>query len=117
LEKSDCIEGRFMASYRQLAANILMLSGLLSIGCSTPNQNPLHVFAPYRGAPMGEDLRSPPTTDPRYTQPPTYPPALLKPVAKVKDEDSGTGLKRAPIGSPGMSMPGNASSMGGPGGF
>lgn len=109
-----------MASYRHLAAYFLVLSGLTSLGCSTPSQNPLHVFAPYRGAPMGEDLRSPPASDPRYTQPPTYPPALLKPVAKIKDEESGTGLRRAPVGSPGMTSPGMTSpgnAMGGPGGF
>ncbi|HMO37250.1 MAG TPA: hypothetical protein PKA06_14525 [Gemmatales bacterium] len=102
-----------MASLRCIVS-LLVCSVFGLLGCSSTGRNPLYVFAPYRGSPMGEDLRSPPPNDPRYTQPPSYPPALLKPVAKAKDEEYGTGLRRAPIGSGGMPSP---SAMGGPGGF
>jgi hypothetical protein len=89
----------------------VMLAGLLLAGCSTPGKG-LNVFAPYRGSQQTEELRSPPPTDPRYTEAPSYPAPLLKPVVKVKDEENGTGLRRAPAGSAG-NLPG----MGGPGGY
>ena len=79
----------------------LALFGLFSLGCATPGKG-LNVFAPYRGAPNGEEYRSPPADDARFTQAPSYPSHLLKPVVKVKDEETGSGLKRAPIGSSGM---------------
>lgn len=88
----------------------VMLSGLLLAGCSTPGKG-LNVFAPYRGSQQVEEYRSPPPNDPRYTEAPSYPAPLLKPVVKVKDEENGTGLRRAPVGTAG-SMPG----MGAPGG-
>ena len=86
----------------------LLMAGLLMLGCSTPGKG-LNVFAPYRGSPNGEEYRSPPANDPRFTQAPSYPSHLLKPVVKVKDEETGTGLRRAPIGG-GGGMP-----MGAPG--
>lgn len=54
-------------------------------GCSSTAG--LGVFAPYRGALLAEEYRSPPTNDSRFTQPPTYPSHLLKPVFKQKDDD------------------------------
>lgn len=88
----------------------VMLLVLLLAGCSTPGKG-LNVFAPYRGSQQVEEYRSPPPNDPRFAGAPTYPSQLLKPVVKVKDEETGTGLRRAPIGTagnmPGMGMPGN----------
>lgn len=79
----------------------LLPAVVLLAGCSTPGKG-LNVFAPYRGAQNGEEYHSPPANDQRYTQAPSYPAQLLKPVVKIKDEDTGTGLRRAPIGSSGM---------------
>ncbi|MFT3879977.1 MAG: hypothetical protein QM703_10000 [Gemmatales bacterium] len=88
----------------------IVLAGIFMAGCSTPGKG-LNVFAPYRGSQQTEELRSPPPTDPRYTEAPSYPAPLLKPVVKIKDEETGTGLRRAPVGTAG-NMP-----MGGPGGM
>jgi len=88
---------------KNLCRALLLGMTLTVVGCSTPSKG-LNVFAPYRGATQTEEYRSPPPADPRYTQAPSYPQQLLKPVVKVKDEETGTGLRRAPVGS-GM-MPG-----------
>lgn len=95
---------------RSLQIGSMILAGMVITGCSTPGKG-LNVFAPYRGSQQTEELRSPPPTDPRYAEAPSYPSQLLKPVVKVKDEETGTGLRRAPVGTAG-NMPG----MGGPGG-
>jgi hypothetical protein len=87
----------------------VVVLGIISLGCSSTSSRG-NIFAPYRGSAVGEELRSPPPDDARYTSAPSYPPSLLKPVAKMKDEENGTGLRRAPIG-------GGMSSMPGPGGF
>ncbi|MBL8823519.1 MAG: hypothetical protein JNJ77_13100 [Planctomycetia bacterium] len=79
------------------------------MGCTSTSRG-FNVFAPYRGSAQPEEMRSPPPDDPRFTQAPSYPSHLLKPVVKVKDEETGTGLRRAPIGA-GMGGP-----MGGAGG-
>jgi len=124
VEETVCPEGRAMASIglrtsllqqgsRSLKIGYTLLAGLLLSGCSTPGKG-LNVFAPYRGSQQTEELRSPPPSDPRYTEAPSYPSQLLKPVVKVKDEETGTGLRRAPVGSPG-NMPAMGG-MGGPGG-
>lgn len=89
--------------HRMLKFSCTMLVGLCFVGCSTPGKG-LNVFAPYRGATNGEEYRSPPPDDTRFTQAPTYPAQLLKPVVKIKDEESGTGLRRAPIGAGGAGM-------------
>jgi len=97
-------------SSRSKKIGYVMLSGFLLVGCSTPGKG-LNVFAPYRGSQQTEELRSPPPNDPRFTEAPSYPAPLLKPVVKVKDEENGTGLRRAPVGAGG-----SMSGMGTPGG-
>jgi hypothetical protein len=94
---------------RSLQIGSIVLAVIVMAGCSTPGKG-LNVFAPYRGSQQTEELRSPPPTDPRYTEAPSYPAPLLKPVVKIKDEEGGTGLRRAPVGTAG-NMP-----MAGPGG-
>jgi hypothetical protein len=94
---------------RSLQIGSIVLAGVFMAGCATPGKG-LNVFAPYRGSQQTEELRSPPPTDPRYTEAPSYPAPLLKPVVKIKDEEGGTGLRRAPVGTAG-NMP-----MAGPGG-
>jgi hypothetical protein len=76
---------------------------LLTAGCSSTAG--LGVFAPYRGALSAEEYRTPPANDARYTQPPTYPSHLLKPVYKPKDDDKAAARPAFGGGSPGM-MPG-----------
>lgn len=88
---------------------LLLIFALLLTGCTSTSRG-LSVFSPYRGSNQAEEFRSPPSDDPRFTQAPSYPAHLLKPVVKVKDEETGTGLRRAPIGA-GMGGP-----MGGAGG-
>lgn len=95
---------------RMRKITIALLCFLPAVGCSTPGKG-LNVFAPYRGTATAEEYRSPPPDDTRYTQAPNYPSQLLKPVVKIKDEESGTGLRRGPIGGGGM-MPGNNQGMG-----
>lgn len=83
----------------------VVLLGISILGCSSTGSRG-NIFSPYRGSAVGEELRSPPVDDARYTSAPSYPPSLLKPVAKMKDEESGTGLRRAPIGGMGSMGPG-----------
>lgn len=93
---------------RPMQIGCAMLSGLFLAGCSTPGKG-LNVFAPYRGSNQTEEYRSPPPNDPRFTEAPSYPSQLLKPVVKVKDEENGTGLRRAPVGTQGNMPMGGAS--------
>lgn len=94
-----------------LCVCLFFMLAMVATGCNTSGRG-LNVFAPYRGSTQTEELRSPPPDDPRFTQAPSYPSHLLKPVVKVKDEETGTGLRRAPIGA-GMGGPMGA----GAGGF
>ena len=73
-------------------------------GCTTMS-NPLSIFAPYRGAQQPEEFHSPPAQDTRYTEPPTYPSHLLKPVYKAKDDNPENFRKSFGPGGP-MSGPG-----------
>lgn len=68
-------------------------------GCSSTDG--IGVFAPYRGALYAEEYRSPPANDPRYTQAPTYPSHLLKPVFKPKEEEK---MNRPVLGGGGPGM-------------
>lgn len=101
-----------MARKQRMCLKLAILAGVFSLGCSSTGKG-LNVFTPYRGANQVEELRSPPADDSRYTQAPSYPQQLLKPVAKMKDEENGTGLRRAPIGQGGM----GPMSAQGPGGY
>lgn len=101
-----------MLRVKPICLKLAILVGVCSLGCSSTGKG-LSVFTPYRGANQVEELRSPPADDSRYTQAPSYPSQLLKPVVKMKDEENGTGLRRAPIGQGGMGPMGG----GGPGGF
>ncbi|MFO0816161.1 MAG: hypothetical protein U0796_23325 [Gemmatales bacterium] len=83
--------------YRMWRISLIIMWGLGTLGCSSSGTSS-NIFAPYRGSPNGEELRSPPKDDTRYTQAPSYPPSLLKPEVKMKDSENGTGLRRAPIG-------------------
>jgi hypothetical protein len=60
-------------------------SSLCLSGCSSFS-NGLSVFSPYRASQQPEEYRSPPAQDTRYTEPPSYPSHLLKPVYKPKED-------------------------------
>lgn len=98
--------GKRIAYIKLTCQSVLLCITALALGCSTPG-NGLNVFAPYRGATVAEEYRSPPQNDQRFTQAPSYPSQLLKPVVKVKDEENGTGLRRAPVGSAMLPMGGS----------
>jgi len=100
---------------RSLQIGSIVLAGVIMAGCSTPGKG-LNVFAPYRGSQQTEELRSPPPNDPRFVEAPSYPSQLLKPVVKIKDEDGGTGLRRAPVGTAGNMPSMGGGGMAGPGG-
>lgn len=93
-----------------LRAFLFFMLAMVATGCNSTGRG-FNVFAPYRGSMQTEELRSPPPDDPRFTQAPSYPSHLLKPMVKVKDEETGTGLRRAPIGA-GMGGPMGAAGPG-----
>jgi hypothetical protein len=81
---------------------ILLALAILAITAGCSSTDGMGVFLPYRGALAAEEYCSPPVNDARYTQPPSYPSHLLKPVFKQREDDSGP---RRPViggGTPGM---------------
>jgi hypothetical protein len=75
----------------------------------------LSIFSPYRRPAQPEEYRSPPAQDARYTEPPTYPSHLLKPIYKIKEDGPDNPRKASGVG-PGVG-PGAMGPMSAPTGY
>lgn len=85
-------------------------------GCTSLSDG-LAIFAPYRRPAQPEEYRSPPAQDARFTEPPTYPSHLLKPIYKVKDDGPDSQRKAFGAGAGPGSGPGAMGPMSAPTGY